>query len=107
VTVYVDDARIPATVGKYTDRWSHLMADDRDELHRFAQRIGLRRSWFQDPCAPNRKPWPAKPGSPAAENWHYDVTENMRERAIRQGAKPVTCETLLLIIRKRWEAANG
>lgn len=42
MTVYVDDMPIPA-------RWSHLMADTDEELHRFAASIGLRRSWAQYP----------------------------------------------------------
>jgi hypothetical protein len=52
VTVYVDDAAIAATVGWITSRWSHLIADDKDELHAFAARLGLRRAWFQDPTLP-------------------------------------------------------
>ena len=31
------------------DRWCHLWTDgDIDELHKFAQSIGLKRRWFQD-----------------------------------------------------------
>ena len=48
MTVYVDDASIAATVGRLAARWSHLIADDQDELHAFALRLGLRREWFQD-----------------------------------------------------------
>jgi hypothetical protein len=73
MTVYVDDARIPARVGRWDSSWSHLFADTQDELHAFAARLGLRRSWFQDPTVTG-KPLAAKPGSRAAENWHYDVT---------------------------------
>lgn len=43
----------------YTDRMGHLISDTNiDELHQFAEQIGLRREWFQD-----------KPGRP-----HYDLT---------------------------------
>jgi Protein of unknown function (DUF4031) len=75
VTIYVDDIRIPATVGIYTARWSHLFTDSDDvtELHKFAQFIGLYRSWFQD-----------RPSGA-----HYDVTDRMRRRAIQAGAKPI------------------
>jgi hypothetical protein len=80
VTVYVDNARIPATVGRTKGRWSHLFADSQDELHTFAQGIGLKRSWFQ----------PGTPiGGKPSRHWHYDVTDSMRARAIRAGAKPV------------------
>jgi hypothetical protein len=78
MTVYVDDVRIPARVGRISARWSHLMVgpyDDIAELHAFAARIGLRRSWFQN------KPWPRA---------HYDVTESKRQQAIAAGAVPVT-----------------
>jgi hypothetical protein len=75
MTVYVDDWRVPATVGSYTSRWSHLFTDSEDltELHDFAQSIGLRRSWFQD----------------KESGAHYDVTDRLRQRAINAGAQPV------------------
>lgn len=78
MTVYVDDWRQKATVGRITARWSHLTVgpeDDIAELHAFALRIGLRRPWFQD------KPWPRA---------HYDVTESKRQAAIAAGAVAVT-----------------
>ena len=44
MTVYVDDARIPATVRNgsrsHTSAWCHLTADTREELHEFAARLG-------------------------------------------------------------------
>jgi hypothetical protein len=86
MTVYVDDSRIPARVGRLTARWSHLIADDRDELHAFATRLGLRREWFQD--KPNGR-------------WHYDVTDSKRTQAIRQGATPITWRQAAAIIRDR------
>jgi hypothetical protein len=79
VTIYVDSVFI-AWRGK---KWCHLMSDDYDstELHAFAQALGLRREWFQwrskmtkDGIAP---PW----------QWHYDVTEGKREKAIAAGAR--------------------
>jgi hypothetical protein len=85
VTVYVDDAFIPATVGRTTARWCHLLSDseDRTELHTLAARIGLDRSWYQAPGVQVR-------GS--ADAWwrgHYDVTPAMRARAITFGAVPI------------------
>lgn len=99
MTVYVDDVRIPATVGRFTAKWSHLTADTREELHEFAARLGLRRSHFQDPVV-NGKPR-ATPGTRAAENWHYDVTESKRQQAIRLGAVPVPWRDLPAIIEAR------
>jgi hypothetical protein len=74
VTVYVDDFRVPARVGRLGARWSHLTADTTAELHAFAARLGLRRSWFQDV---------------AGGRWHYDVTESKRRAAVRLGAVEV------------------
>jgi hypothetical protein len=44
MTVFVDDMRRPARVGRITADWSHLYADSDDELHAFAARLGLKRS---------------------------------------------------------------
>jgi hypothetical protein len=78
MTVYVDDFRVEARVGRLTARWSHLFADpdgDIAELHALAARIGLQRRWFQ------AKGWPRD---------HYDVTDSKRLEAIRAGAVPIT-----------------
>ncbi len=78
MTIYVDDWRQQARVGRLNARWSHLMAgpeDDLAELHELAQRIGLQRRWFQN------KPWPRQ---------HYDVTDSKRAQAIAAGAVPIT-----------------
>jgi Protein of unknown function (DUF4031) len=78
MTVFVDDWRQQARVGRLQARWSHLFVgphDELDELHAFAESIGLRRSWFQD------KRWP---------HAHYDVTDSKREQAIAAGATPIT-----------------
>jgi hypothetical protein len=81
MTVYVDNFRVPATVGRLRARWSHLTADTHDELHAFAQSIGLRRAWFQGQCKHGRcVPCP---------HWHYDVTDTKRQEAIGAGAKPI------------------
>jgi hypothetical protein len=75
MAIYVDDARIPAQVGRHSGRWSHLTADTKAELHEFARRIGLRQDWFQDK---------------GNHRWHYDVTDSMRARAIAHGAQAVS-----------------
>ena len=92
MTVYVDDSLIPATVNRISSRWSHLFADTQDELHAFAQSIGLRRSWFQ----------PGKPfaGQPS-RLWHYDVTEGKRRQAIAAGARPVAWRDAVQIMKDR------
>lgn len=89
VTVYVDDMRMRARVGRIDARWSHLMADTDLELHAFAARIGLRRSWAQYPGT-----WKS----------HYDVTDSKRAQAIAAGATEISYgspEALALTRRKR------
>jgi hypothetical protein len=88
MTVYVDDYRVRATVGRISARWSHMFVapdGDIEELHAMAARIGLRRSWFQD------KPWPRA---------HYDVTDAKRAAAFDAGAVPVSWKEA-----GRWRAA--
>jgi Protein of unknown function (DUF4031) len=98
MTIYVDDIRIPARVGRVSARWSHLSAgpfDDLAELHEFAARIGLRRSWFQ------AKGWPRD---------HYDVTDSKRAEAIAAGAVPITWRDLgaqIVRARRAWKTASG
>lgn len=102
MTVYVDDYRVLARVGGLHSRWSHLIADTPEELHEFAGRLGLRREWFQDPCVNGRPK--AEPGTRPAENWHYDVTDRMRTKAIAIGAVPITLRELPQVIDARWKA---
>jgi hypothetical protein len=93
VTVYVDDARIPARVGGTRARWSHLTADTEPELHAFARQIGLRPGWYQRQCK-------SRCGDPCV-HWHYDVTHPKRAAAIVAGARTVGIRELGDIIRAR------
>ena len=97
MAVYIDDDTIPATVPngrvQHTSRWSHLFADTQEELREFAERLGLRRSYFQ----PGR---PRGDGSPSPR-WHYDVTAGKRQQAIRLGAQAVSWRDSAQIIRDR------
>lgn len=71
----------------YIDPKGHLVADSRDELHEFAQRLGLQRKWFQD-----------------KRLWHYDVTSiAKRSHAVLMGALPISERTAVHII----HAADG
>jgi hypothetical protein len=77
MTIYVDDAIHPWR-GRM---WAHLFSTDLDELHAFAARLGLSRSWFQEPP---KASWP-----------HYDVVEGRRMQALRLGAVAADrCTTL-------------
>lgn len=78
MTVYVDDMQAPWRPPHMKHRlWSmsHLFADTVEELHVFAKKIGLRRSWFQEP--------------PKASWCHYDVTAAKRREALDNGAVPI------------------
>lgn len=100
MTVYVDNFRTPARVGSINARWSHLTADTREELHEFAARLGLKRAWFQDPAVNGKPPRP-RPGSRAAANWHYDVTDSKRELALKLGAQHVEWRDMPAVIAAR------
>ena len=80
MATYVDNERI-AWKGQ---EWCHLVADTLPELHGFAQRLGLRRSWFQE-----RASYP-----------HYDVTTAVRARALGLGALQASRTQLMVCCRK-------
>jgi Protein of unknown function (DUF4031) len=96
VTVLVDQAVWPWR----GDLWAHLVSDEAlDELHAFAEGLGLRRLGFQGD--------------------HYDVSRSTRERAIALGAEPVDARDLVRSLREaglrlrpgdrrpvRWQAAG-
>lgn len=86
MTIYVDRARQWGAPGKYKGegaaqaervgakhghQWCHMFADEADclELHEMAQKIGLKREWFQ--------------------RGHYDLVPTKRAMAIRLGAVEV------------------
>ena len=61
-------------------RWAHLVSDENyDELHAFAERLGLRRASFQGD--------------------HYDVPASVRLEAIALGATPVDARVLVRRLR--------
>lgn len=98
MTIYVDTARIPARVGRHDARWCHLMSDQIDptELHEFAARIGLRRSWFQAGQVPVHD--------------HYDVTDGMRARAVAAGAVQLDLRGMSETLQRKraaWREAQG
>jgi hypothetical protein len=92
VTVYVDDVvdwgAIARARGLRWTKWAHLIADDREELHAFAARLGLRRAWFQH-------------GATDDPTWHYDITASKRAQALRLGAVALTRAEFVALIDKR------
>jgi hypothetical protein len=82
VTVYVDDA-----IWNWRGlQWCHLMADDTDQLHRFAARLGVYRSSYQGP--------------PKTSAPHYDLTAFERGRAIALGARPCNRQEIVAVLRR-------
>ena len=70
----------------YTDG-VHLITDgDLSELHEFAQRIGLKREWFQNKNI---------------KHPHYDIWGEIKERALENGAEVVSSKEIVRILRRR------
>jgi hypothetical protein len=81
LAVYVD-----AAIWRFSGlRWCHLLADDLDELHRFAALLGIKRTSFQGP--------------PRSATPHYDLTGYERAKAIGLGA--VVCDREQIVIVRR------
>jgi hypothetical protein len=75
MAVYVDDANI-----RWRGRlWSHMVADDAEDLHRAAESLGLRREWAHA----------------RGRTLHYDLPAEVRARAIESGvAVPISWREL-------------
>ena len=78
MTVYVDNMR--ARYGRMV--MCHMLADDLDELHAMAERLGLKRAWFQDKGIP-----------------HYDISKGKRDLAIDYGAIPINRAQTVTVMR--------
>jgi glycine/D-amino acid oxidase-like deaminating enzyme len=79
MTIYVDElfTMTPRTsqARRFGNRWCHLTTDgDLEELHKFAEKLGLRRSYFQ----------------PHATLAHYDLVPSLRAKAVKLGATEIT-----------------
>ncbi len=69
----------------YTDR-IHMIATTVEELHKFAELIGLKRHYFENPLK-KRHP-------------HYDLmNDQIREKAIKEGAVVVTDREIVKLCR--------
>lgn len=79
MTVYVDQlVEYPLGTVRGAERvkyWCHMFADSVEELHQMADKIGMRRAWFQGP--------------PEHKFPHYDLSTTYRMHAIRNGAVEV------------------
>ncbi len=79
MAVYVD-----AAIHRWRDMlWCHLIADDEAELHEFAERLGLKREWYQTDSVLR----------------HYDIPKHTREEAIAMGAVQISRAQMVSRIR--------
>lgn len=76
MTILVDGAHWPWR-GRL---WAHLVSDTSiEELHAFAERLGIPERAFQGD--------------------HYDITDELRDCAIAEGARPVDSRTVVTALR--------
>lgn len=87
MSVYVDTpveyaAEVRGYVGQPRTRyrWCHMIASTVEELHAMADRLGLRREWFQGD--------------------HYDIVPAKRTLAIKCGAIPVQRREFVAALRQ-------
>jgi len=69
--VYVDEIRDYGPKGKYSHMWTD---GDIEELHTFAIRLGLKRTWLHESKGLS------------GDFHHYDVVPSKRELALKRGA---------------------
>jgi len=69
MAVYVDPIREHPPFHGQT-LWCHMIADTEEELHAMAERIGMRREWYQGD--------------------HYDLRPETRARAVAEGAQEMS-----------------
>jgi Protein of unknown function (DUF4031) len=75
--LFVDELRVYAK-----KQWCHLFSDcSTDELHEFANSLGLKKCWFQNK---KNKSFP-----------HYDLVSSKRRLAIQLGAKEISLKEFL------------
>ncbi|MBW8017094.1 MAG: DUF4031 domain-containing protein [Planctomycetes bacterium] len=84
MSVYVDSMKpcVPTNYWRY-NKSCHLVADSVPELHRFADQLGLKKSWFQEKSSP-----------------HYDLTEGMRAKAVELGAIELSIIEFVKVIQR-------
>lgn len=71
-----------------TDGYCHMVSDSIDELHLFAERIGVKRCWFENKRGKNQP--------------HYDIKGYSVTKALREGAKMVSRKKLLYFLKENY-----
>lgn len=91
MSIYVSEMMISLISPRW--RYSHhcyLVADTTKELHSFARKLSLKRSWFQNKTLP-----------------HYDLTINKRRQAVKFGAIEINRKLLVEKIREQRQECTG
>ncbi len=84
MSVYVDNMK--ANFGRMV--MCHMVADSLDELHEMADKIGMKRKWFQP-----------RDGVMA----HYDISLSKRALAVQHGAKEITIRQSAYALRHQYK----
>jgi len=66
--------------------WCHMVSDNIEALHQFAQSNGIKRCWFQNKRGKHQP--------------HYDVRESKREQLIKSGAISVSRKELAIYLKR-------
>jgi len=90
VAVYVDSVRSYPHAGLRHTEFCHLLADTREELHAFADQLGIPRVYFQE------HPW----------RWHHDLPAVLRPRAVELGAVEIDMHGVGALLKTRRAAAT-
>ena len=86
MAVYVDKGRYVY----WRMKMCHMLADTLEELHAMADRLGLKREWFQPESTP-----------------HYDICQSKRRLALKFGAVEIDNRQMVEIIRKWRQRGSG
>ena len=90
MTVYIDD--MLAGYGRM--KMCHMLADTDDELHEMADKIGVKRKWWQSPEKTS--------GS------HYDICQSKKKLAVENGAVEITVKQAgAMSVRRRITGSLG
>tara|TARA_B100002019_G_C21179931_1_gene553147 strand:+ start:746 stop:1075 length:330 start_codon:yes stop_codon:yes gene_type:complete len=85
MTVYVDTMQANFKYKNNHYKMSHMIADTEEELHSFAQSLGLKREWYQD----------------QSKHKHYDISQSIKKKAIENGAIEVSQKTLAKLSKRK------
>jgi len=85
VTIYVDALQVYGHGPRFARQGGscHLVATTHEELHAFAERLGLRRAWHQLHRLAS----------------HYDIAASVRVRAVRLGAVEIAGREMVRLSR--------